>query len=238
MATNNIKRESAIPLYDQVVDGIRGKIESGAYKINEKIPTEPELCVEYGVSRITVRRAVEELESDGLLIRRQGKGTFVTEKAAKVAEKAVRSFNDACAAIGKEPSTKVIGARTVKATVEDAGGLNLPENSRVVEIDRVRYADNEAVLIERNHFPMAFSYLLEANLKGSLYEFLRTYGVKPSWASKEVSLIKADENKAPLLGIEEGTALILVKELVYDQKDRPLHISHLYVRGDKFTLKF
>lgn len=236
--TPKTERESANPLYSQVVEGIKARIESGAYKINSRIPTEPELCEEYGVSRITVRRAVEELEAEGLLIRRQGKGTFVTEKAAKVAEKAVYSFNEACRAMGKEASTRVIGARTEKATAEDMAGLNLPENSRVVEIDRVRYADGEAVLLERNHFPMALSYLLESNLKGSIYELLRTYGVKPSWASKKISLIEADENKASLLGIKEGTSLILVQEVVYDQKDRPLHVSHLYVRGERFTLKF
>lgn len=236
--TPKTERESANPLYNQVVEGIRAKIESGAYKINSKIPTEPELCEEYGVSRITVRRAVEELEAEGLLVRRQGKGTFVTEKAAKVAEKAVYSFNEACKILGKEASSRVIGARTVKATPEDMEGLSLPDNSRVVEIDRVRYADSDAVLIERAHFPMAFSYLLESNLKGSIYELLRTYGVKPSWASKEISLIEADENKASLLGVEQGSALILVKEVVYDQKDRPLHVSHLYVRGNIFTLKF
>ncbi|MBQ0135685.1 MAG: GntR family transcriptional regulator [Oscillospiraceae bacterium] len=232
-----VNKQSAIPLYNQVLDGIKAKIEAGNYKVDQKIPTEPELCEEYGVSRITVRRAVEELEREGLLIRRQGKGTFVSEKSIKVIKKAERSFSEACVLLGKEPSAKVLGARVVPATQEDKDCLGLPDESKIVEIDRLRYADGDAVLLERNHFPMVFSYLLESNLTGSLYEILHTYGVRPSWSTKEVSLITADKNKASLLGITKGNYLIYIKQTVYDQKDRPLHTSDMYVLGEKFTLK-
>lgn len=235
--TAKIIKDSANPLYKQIAAGIRADIDDGTYPIDSKIPSEEELCVKYDVSRITVRKALEELAEEGLLVRRQGKGTFVSVPQAEVDVKPITSFHDACRAFGKTPSTKVLSARTVKPSKEDMLELNAPADARVVEIDRVRYADGEPVILERNHFPSVYSYLLESNLSGSLYNLLRAYGIEPSKASHDVSLVSADENKSTLLGVEIGTPLLFLHEVIYDQKGRPLHISHQYIRGDKFTLK-
>jgi GntR family transcriptional regulator len=235
--TAKIIKDSANPLYKQISAGIRADIEDGTYPIDSKIPSEEELCALYDVSRITVRKALEELAEEGLLVRRQGKGTFVSVPQVDVDVKPITSFHDACRAVGKVPSTKVLSARTVKPSKEDMLELNAPADARVVEIDRVRYADGEPVILERNHFPSVYSYLLESDLSGSLYNLLRAYGIEPSKASHDVSLISADENKSTLLCVEVGSPLLFLYEVIYDQKGRPLHISHQYIRGDKFTLK-
>ena len=237
MKNSKIKRDVKEPLYTQIVERLKADIAGGKYKPGAKIPTELELCETYSVSRITVRKAVEILCDDGILTRHQGKGTFVTEKSVVINEKPVNSFHLTCELLGKKPSSKVIGARTVKASAEDVKHLKVAENARVVEIDRLRFADGEPVMIERNHFTTAFSYLIETDLRGSLYEVLGTYGVNPTFASNEVSLIYADENKASLLDVKNDTPLLFVFEVVYDQKGRPLHTSHLYILGDRFTLK-
>lgn len=224
-------------MYRQVADRIRADIKNGIYKVDEKIPTELELIDKYSVSRITIRQAVELLVEEGVLSRHQGKGTFVTTPSESFDVKAVTSFNDACLMRKSVPSSKVLAARTVKASNEDMDELHVKDNMRVVEIDRLRMADGIPVILERNHFSPAFSYLLESDLGGSLYSLLRGYGVEPTSASHDISLAAADENKANLLGIEVGTPLIFLHEVIYDQKGRPLHTSHKYIRGDKFTLK-
>lgn len=224
-------------MYRQVADRIRADIKNGIYKVDEKIPTELELIDKYSVSRITIRQAVELLVEEGVLSRHQGKGTFVTTPSVSFDVKAVTSFNDSCLMRKSVPSSKVLAARTVKASNEDMDELHVKDNMRVVEIDRLRMADGIPVILERNHFSPAFSYLLESDLSGSLYSLLRGYGVEPTSASHDISLAAADENKANLLGIEVGTPLIFLHEVIYDQKGRPLHTSHKYIRGDKFTLK-
>ena len=234
---DKINKTSAIPMYRQVADRIRADIKNGIYKVDEKIPTELELIDKYSVSRITIRQAVELLVEEGVLSRHQGKGTFVTTPSVSFDVKAVTSFNDSCLMRKSVPSSKVLAARTVKASNEDMDELHVKDNMRVVEIDRLRMADGIPVILERNHFSPAFSYLLESDLSGSLYSLLRGYGVEPTSASHDISLAAADENKANLLGIEVGTPLIFLHEVIYDQKGRPLHTSHKYIRGDKFTLK-
>lgn len=235
--TANLSKDSASPLYKQLVLQLRADMEEGVYKVDSRIPSEQELCVKYGVSRITVRKALEELSEQGFLIRRQGKGTFVSVPSVSPDVKPVTSFQDACRLVGKTASSKVIGARSVRSNKEDILELKVPADSHVIEIDRIRYADSEAVIIERNHFPYVYSYLLELDLKGSLYSLLRSYGIEPSKASHDISIIPADENKAQLLGITAGSPLLFLHEIIYDQKGRPLHISHQYIRGDRFTLK-
>lgn len=235
--TAKIIKDSANPLYKQIAAGIRADIEDGTYPTDSKIPSEEELCALYDVSRITVRKALEELAEEGLLVRRQGKGTFVSVPQVDVDVKPITSFHDACRAVGKVPSTKVLSSQTVRASKEDIAELNVDSDARVVEIDRIRLADNEPVILERNHFPFVYSYLLESDLSGSLYNLLRAYGIEPSKASHDVSLISADENKSTLLGVEVGSPLLFLHEVIYDQKGRPLHISHQYIRGDKFILK-
>lgn len=232
-----INKTSATPMYRQVADRIRADIKNGIYKVDEKIPTELELIEKYDVSRITIRQAIDLLSDEGILMRRQGKGTFVTVPSESLDVKTVTSFSDACFMRGITPSSKVLAARTVKASREDMDELKVKDNMRVIEIDRLRIADGVPVILERNHFSPAFSYLLESNLDGSLYSLLRGYGVEPSSASRDISLVIADENKANLLGVEVGAPIIFLHEIIYDQKGRPLHTSHQYILGDKFTLK-
>ena len=230
-------RESANPLYKQLISRIRADIDNGVYPVDSRIPSEQELCEKYDVSRITVRKALEELSDIGLLVRRQGKGTFVSVPSIEMEIKQINSFHDACKSAGRIASTRVLGAREVAASDEDIKALRLNQGSRVIEVDRIRMADDVPVILERNHFSMGYSYLLESDLSGSLYSLLRAYGVEPTQAVHEISLVLADENKAKLLGLDVGSPLLFLHEIIYDQKGRPLHVSHQYIRGDKFTLK-
>lgn len=238
MTDRAFEPESSIPLYRQLHERIKQGIKDRTYPVGSRIPTETELCEEYGISRITVRKALAELEKEGYLERRQGKGTFVTTPPVYHKDvQAVSSFHEACSHLGRKASTRVIRARTVAADDADSDELQIAKNGRVVEICRVRLADDVPVMLEINRFSMGFSYLLDSDLTGSLYNLLREYGLEASQATHDISLCQADEYQARLLGISPGTVLINLHEVIYDQKGRPLHTSRQYIRGELFTLR-
>ena len=125
----------------------------------------------------------------------------------------------------------------IEADANDIADLNLREGDRVVETLRVRSADGEPVALEKNHFSTVYSYLENENLNGSLYNVLRDYGVEPKQATHDISMTFATEAQAKLLNIEPGSPLMRLKEVVYDQKGRPLHNSVQLIRGDRFVFR-
>ena len=232
-----LQAESASPLYHQLMQRIRTDIEKGKYPVESRIPPEHELEQLYQGSRVTVRRALAELTDMGLLERKQGKGTFVSIPKIRQDLKNLHSFHDACFRNGRVPSTDVIHVRETVADAQDAEDLNLKPGSRVVETLRLRRADGEPVVLERNRFSMAYAYLEDEDLKGSLYSILREYGAEPTQAVHDISLCHATEEQAALLGIRNGEPLLKLHEQIFDQRGRPLHNSLQLIRGDRFVFR-
>ena len=232
-----LQTESASPLYRQLMQRIRVDIEKGKYPEGSRIPPEHELEQLYQVSRVTVRRALAELTEEGLLERKQGKGTFVSAPRIRQDLKSLHSFYDACKQNGRVPTTEVIHVKETTAEARDAEELNLRPGSRIVETLRVRKADGEPVVLERNRFSMAFAYLEDEDLRGSLYAVLREYGAEPTQAVHDISLTLATEEQAALLKVERGTPLLRLHELIFDHRGRPLHNSDQLIRGDRFVFR-
>ena len=235
--SSGLRTEDASPLYVQVMQRILSDIDEGVYSAGDRIPNETKLCEKYGVSRITVRRAVEELSKKGVLTKHQGKGTFVSVFRENIRLREIQSFHEAQHRQGKKTATKVIHVKSVEADGKDAAELGILPGQRIIETLRVRYVDNIPVVLEINHFSMAYSYLTEYDLTGSLYNILRGFGVEPTKASHEVSLWRADAQEARALSVPKETPLVLLNEVVYDQKERPLHNSRQLIRGDIFSFK-
>ena len=232
-----LNNDAIQPLYIQLMQKIKNSISNGELKVGTRIPTEQELCTSYGVSRITVRKAISELEKQGILEKKQGKGTFVTVPAIRRKLHEVNSFHDTCRMNGKRPSTKAINQRTVPASVVDEDELGVAPGSRVVETIRIHFADGIPVILEENHFSMAYSYLLESDLNGSLYNLLEECGTEPAQATHVISLKKASPNIARLLKVEPEATVMFLHEVIYDKKGRPLHTSRQYIRGDIFAFR-
>lgn len=231
-----LNTESCSPLYKQLIRMLRQDISSGVYPVHSRIPSEQELCEKYQVSRVTVRKALAELTQEGLLIRHQGKGTFVSIPRLCKDLKDVNSFHEACRMMGCTPSTKVIHAVLTHTTEEDQRDL-LCQEEQVVETLRLRMADNTPVMLETNRFPATYAFLLQADLTGSLYQILREHGVEAAQAVHEISLTYASSSQARHLGMNEGDALLNLREIIYDQYGRPLHTSKQLIRGDRFTFR-
>ena len=232
-----LQTQSSSPLYHQMMQRIVADIEKGVYPVGSRIPPEHELEQQYQVSRVTVRRALSELTEKGLLERKQGKGTFVSVPRVQQNLKSLHSFHDACRQNGRTPGTHVVRVCETAADRTDVDELNLREGGRVVEILRVRLADGEAVVLEKNHFSLAYTYLEEEDLTGSLYALLREYGTEPVQAVHDISLHYASEEEAGMLGIEPGAPLLRLHELVFDQRGRPLHNCTQLIRGDRFVFR-
>lgn len=232
-----LRQESASPLYAQIMERIRTDILRGVYPPGSKIPAEVELENRYGVSRVTVRRALQELAVSGLLDRKQGKGTFVSMPKEERKERPLRGFHEACRDAGKRPSVLFHSALEREASPGERSRLNLPEEARVLEIRRVLAADGERVALEKCCFSLAYGWLAQSELMGSLYDLLQEYGVRAEKSTYDLSLVKAPAEEAALLGIPEGTVLLRMEQVVYDQRGRPLHTGFTLIRGDRFTLR-
>ena len=229
--------ESASPLYMQLMQRIRDDIDRGKYPVGTRIPPEHELENEYNVSRVTVRRALSELTTKGLLERKQGKGTFVSVPRITQDLKSVHSFHDSCAANKVTPGTKLIHVKELEADEKDIADLRLHPGDLIIETLRIRLADNVPVVIERNHFSMAYSYLSAVDMNGSLYRVLRDFGIEAKGATHDLLLSYAAEDAAEMLDIPQGFPLLELREVIFDQLGRPLHNSIQLIRGDRFVFR-
>lgn len=229
--------DDSTPLYEQVMRGIRNLIEERGLSSGDRIPNEDVLGEMFGVSRITVRKGVALLCSDGILEKRQGKGTFVGTPGVIAKTGGISGFYESCRKRGLKAGAEVIHVKTVKASKTDREELGIVRNGEVLETLRVRLADNVPVMLEKNHFSLAYSYLMDCDLEGSLYNLLRGYGAEPKTADHDISLKFPDALTARRLNVPVNSPLIFLREVIYDQKGRPLHNSEQWIRGDIFTFR-
>lgn len=227
-------------LYDQLADQIRYDIYEGKFKQGEKIPSEFELSDIYGVSRSTVRKAISILVQENLLEKAHGKGTFVSSTKTNQNPSSFSSFTDNVKSMGQTLTTKTILVSHEPSTEKQRKFFNLGVNESLLKIERLRYVDNIAICIETSWFMTELDSLQNKNLNGSLYAVLqKEYNIHPLTGSETIELCYASSEESELLDVPRGSALVLIVDQVYDSTGKPLHISKLIVRGDKFkyTLK-
>lgn len=221
-----INHSSNIPMYKQVSKIISRQIEDKKYKEGDKISSEANFMKEFGVSRITVRAAISELVEDGILVRTQGKGTFVAPPKELYKANDIVGFTRSCVLAGKTPATSLISAGMAYPTLQDIDFFGVKETDKIVYTKRLRLVDGEPTMIETNHFPPSFSFLLEENLEGSLFELLgnkHNIFVKESTRTLEVCFPTKEEMNT--LGIKKNTPLLLFEDKQKDEKSAPLFIS-------------
>ena len=234
--------ESLTPLYQQLMEDIKSAIEEGRYQPEEKIPSEPELSELYCVSRITVRRAVDELCAQGYLVKKQGKGTFVGH--AKLQRKLVSnenmSFTDVCQMNGQVHSVRVLTQSIVPARHDEIKFLNLEPKSTLLYIQRLHMADGVPIQIENNFYPPErFAFLQEEDLEhGSLFHMLREkYSIDPCGTSDTtLEIVRASLEYAKLLDVPVGEPLFYMNAYFVDEKKRPLFVGRQYYVGKRYLL--
>jgi len=235
-----LSQENKIPLYLQLKESIRSEIVNKKLKSGEKIPTEVELSEKYEISRVTVRKAITELVEEGYLIKKQGKGTFVSKP--KIERKIVHliSFSAACEANGLKASSEVIKREIIQPEPEVIQLLQLDPDDLVVYIQRVRYAGENPLMLENNYFPYnKYKFLLNENLDGSLYQTLKEHHIHPSNPGETtLEIVRALEEEAQLLEVPSGEPLFLMKTVIFDQNHQPIHIGKQLIVGEGYKFTF
>lgn len=238
-----LENDIAIPLYSQLKDRIISTINNDELKYGEKIPTEIEIMEQYNVSRITVRRAIEELVEEGYLIKKQGKGTFVIKN--KIERKLTYSYkNTQPISFTKElelnniiPSAQVIDLKIIDPIEEFNKMLNINLNDKLIYMKRLRLANNIPTAIEINYFSYTyFEELLNKNLTGSLYKILEEdFKVFPNKNLKlELEVVKANDEQSKLLNIPISEPLFLFFGITADNNNNPIHIAKRYLIASKY----
>lgn len=226
------------PLYEQLMDEIEKDIKTGIYQPGYKIMTETEMAKAYGVSLITVRKAVGLLMEKGLVVRKQGKGTFVTKPKFSRNMKQLQSFSEMCGQMGVKPGAKMLENRLIQADVKTAERLGIEPGSQVIFISRLRYADLEPVAIEKNYFPLKYAFLLDAKFDdNSLFDFLsEKSGLKVASSEKLIELCRASSEEAELLDVKKGDYLLFVRSTAFDNKNEQIYAGVQIINGDRFSL--
>jgi GntR family transcriptional regulator len=227
----------SIPLYIQLAEGLIAKIESGELSPGEQLPPERELSASLGVNRMTLRRALHVLESQGLILRKHGIWTFIAEPKIDRSMAVVFRFTRGMLNQGFTPGAKMISFEEITAENVLAKDLAIPVSSRVYSLLRLRSINQEPVMLESykipvQRFPGLESYDLESR---SLYEILECeYGVPINRARQSFEPITATYFEAELLNIKYGEALMLERRLSYDGLNQPVEYGKDRYRGDRF----
>jgi len=237
---NLLDKSRPIPLYYQVKESLLEKIKSRQFNVGDLIPSEAELQEQYNVSRITVRRAIQELVQEGHLYTKQGRGTFVSRPKVSQELNLITSWAETMEEMGMRPETKKIEYSEEPAPVNIARLLNVPIGDMVYKIERLRYADGEPTCIMTNYLsPDVVPGLLDKGIKGeSLYETLeKHYNIVLSHAEETVEAKAAKASEAELLNIKRGAPLLHATRVTYDITDRPVEVVISISRADRYSYK-
>lgn len=241
-ANFQIDRLGKVPLYHQIDQNIRALIGDRILQPGEAVPSEWDLSALYGVSRLTVRRALDDLVREGLLTRRHGVGTFVAEQGVTRITPSKLSFTHKMREIGLTPGSRIVSLKTIPAPANVAVNLSLEPGDPVVELVRVRLADGEPIMLETAYLSQSrFPTLTDDNLTdgSSLYEFLHSrYGVTVAAVEQALEPTRLRPEEAQLLACEAESPAILNELVAFTGDGSAIEYSRSVTRGNKCKFCF
>ncbi|MFE9555262.1 GntR family transcriptional regulator [Streptomyces sp. NPDC006703] len=231
-------RTSPVPLYFQLSQQLEAAIEKGILTPGSLLGNEIDLANRLGLSRPTVRQAIQALVDKGLLVRRRGVGTQVVHSQVKRPLELSSLFDDLEAA-GQKPATTVLRNTFEPATAEVAAALGVPQGSDVHLVERLRYAHGEPMARLRNHLPTGLLPLDTDYLEGTgLYRLMRGAGITLHSARQTVGARAATAQEADLLTEAEGAPLLTMQRTTFDDTGRAVEFgSHIY-RASRYSFEF
>ncbi len=228
------------PTADEVRRRILGEIAGGALLAGERLGAERDLSERYGVSRSTLRAALDALESVGAVRRVPGRsgGTFVADRKVERDLTSLSSLPSYLRRQGFESGARVLSTTTAEADAETAEALAIPVGAVVYEIMRIRLADGEPISYERARFPEArFPGLLDHPLGGSLYALLESaYALVPGEAEERIEVVSASASAARILGVRRSAPVVSIARITVDSDGRPFELSHDLFRADRVRI--
>lgn len=234
-----IDRNSKLPLYHQLYEILRGNIVNGQWQPGDMIPPESELIERYQVSRTTVRQVLDMLDSEGLIEREQGRGTFVAHPTVEQGLVRIVNFTEDMRMRGCEPSSKVLFSGLIPAPQDIAEKLHIEPGEELARLERLRLADGEPMGIEESYLVHRYcpGILQGDYVSNSLREALeRNYDIRWTRAKQSIRATLAPRDLAELLGIKPRLALLFIERVSYSQEDVPVEFLRIYYRSDRYVL--
>jgi len=231
-----LDRSKGKPLHEQIMDDIRAKVRT--MRAHERIPSEPDLAAHYGVSRGTVKQALDELVHEGVLYRLPKRGTFVAPPRILRSFAKLPSHSEDIRSRGYTPSADVLHFGIERADRDVARHLKVRLGAPVWRIERLRRADGEPVLLSTSYLPVSlFPELTREDVEDSLYETLaRRYNKRPVWAHDVYIAVNAHRYEALLLEVPLGTALLLNERVAFLADDTRVEYALSFIRGDRYEI--
>ncbi|ALV32067.1 GntR family transcriptional regulator [Streptomyces sp. CdTB01] len=233
-----LDRGSPVPLYYQLAQQLEAAIEHGALAPGNLLGNEIDLSTRLGLSRPTVRQAIQSLVDKGLLVRRRGVGTQVVHSQVKRPLE-LSSLYDDLEAAGQGPTTQVVRNERRPAAPEVAAALGIAEGGEVIVLERLRLTHGQPVALLCNYLPATLLDLDSARLEATgLYRMMRTAGITLHSARQTIGARSATADEASRLDEQEGAAVLTMQRTAYDDTGRPVEYgTHIY-RASRYAFDF
>jgi GntR family transcriptional regulator len=234
-----LDKDLPAPLYHQLQCVLKMEIESGRWQPDEQLPTESKIAERFGVSKITVRQAMQALAEQGYIRREQGRGTFVSRRKFDEGPRELTSFTEEMKRHDLVASSHVLAQTVVLADARVSDALRLAEPESVFVLRRLRLANGEPMGVQTAHIPAALVPGLEKeNLESaSLYETLqKRFGLYPARARETYFAALADQAASDLLGIAAGSPVFAVERVTLLPNEKPFEFVQSVMRGDRYSI--
>ncbi|MET3614101.1 GntR family transcriptional regulator [Rhizobium aquaticum] len=232
-----LQNVSGGPLYVKLKRMIEEAVSSGRLQHGEALPPERDIADAAAISRVTVRKAIDELVDQGLLVRRHGSGTFVVKPVPRMQQPLTRltSFSEDMRRRGLLPGSRWLDRGLYHPTPEETMMLGLSGTAMVARITRLRTADDMAVALERTSLPD--DILPEPDVvENSLYQVLSQRDIRPVRANQRISAVLLKDEETQLLGVPPGSAALRVQRIAYLSTGRVMEVSTALYRNDAYDL--
>jgi GntR family transcriptional regulator len=238
-----IRTDYPEPLWIQAVNLINREITTGVLQPGMRLPPERELCLELGISRVTLRKALNKLVEDGVLSASHGRGWYVAAAAAPRQAKewpnSLESFTETASRMGLAASSTVLRSEVRPANLDEAEELLIAPGTPLFVLERVRLLGQVPIAVDSTRVPAHLAPLLAETdfTSESLYRTLAEAGIEPARADTTIEATESDERTANLLDLESGKPVLVMRQIAIDNTERPLFVSTIRYAGDRYRLR-
>jgi len=233
-----LRRDDPVPLHSRIREDLRERIVSGAWPAHRRMPSEAELMQHYGVSRITVRQALQALEHQGLILKVPGKGSFVAPAKPYQELSRLQGLAEAMTRQGHAILNQVLLIERQSATPALAQALSLREGEPLTHLKRLRLLDGQPVSLDLTWLPRAIGdQVAAADLAQRDVFLIEDLGLRLGHADLAIDTLPADPELARLLRVEPGSPVLRIERLTHTDQGQPIDHERLYCRTDNFQYR-
>ena len=235
----SLNKRVPTPTYLQLKTLLANSIRAGEYKTGEALPSERNLAFSFNVSRVTVRKAIQELVEENIIESRRGSGTYVLPNRVEQPLGSLQSFSQEMEALGLQAGSSILETACIPADRAVAKALGVPEQIQVVCITRLRTADDIPLALQVAHLhPRLERFpILDFHRNGSLYETIKAfYGIFPSHAKQSVRTKLPSREESRLLQVKRSSPVLALERTTFDREGVPFEYVRSAYRGDRYQL--